>query len=224
MSTPAALAACSMPSAAMKVCAMPVGQAVTATSSFFGPAAAGAAAAAAAAGAAAAAAGASSGPVAWLTRATISAGVLAERSPSRNSARISERASLASRVRCASSEPVDAAIMKQMSAGPSAAPKSTFGESRANASVFCDTAAERQCGIAMPPPRPVTAFSSRARASAARPSASARPALATSAAKDLMTSVLVGPRSTSSNTRSVLINAESAIVDPFLFLLFSRRS
>jgi len=184
-SMPADLPACSRPSAAMKVWAMPVGQDVTATISFFfaSPAAA-ATGATGAAGAAEAGAAFSSGAVAWLTRSTICCAVVALRRPSRNSDRIRERASMASRVRCASSEPSEAAIMNARSAGPSAAPKSTLGLSRAKASVLVLTAAERQCGIAIPPPRPVTAFSSRARASAARPASSARPVLATRAAME----------------------------------------
>jgi hypothetical protein len=96
-STPAALPACSRPSAAMKVCAMPVGQAVTATISFLrgSPVDTGATGATGAA----AGVGGASGAVAWSTSATISCGVFAVRRPSRNSARISERASIASRVR-----------------------------------------------------------------------------------------------------------------------------
>ncbi len=207
ISTPAALAACSRPSAAMKVWAMPVGHAVTATMTRAASTGATAVAAVAAVAAAAAAAcSASSGAVAFSTRATICSGLVAERRPSRNSARISERASLASSVRCASSDPSEAAIMKAMSAGPSAAPKSTAGLSRAKARVLVVTAPERQCGIAIPPPRPVTAFSSRARASAARPSASARPEAPTVLAIALMTSVLVGPRSTSNRTSSEVMS------------------
>ena len=43
------------------------------------------------------------------------------------------------------------------------------GESRANASVGTSTCSVRQCGIAMPPGRPVADVASRARASSARP-------------------------------------------------------
>ena len=52
-----------------------------------------------------------------------------------------------------------------MSAGPSLAPKSTPGESRAKASVGSSTPAVRQWGMAMPPGRPVAEVSSRASAS-----------------------------------------------------------
>ena len=51
------------------------------------------------------------------------------------------------------------------SAGPSLAPKSTGGSSRAKASVGTSTPAVRQCGIAMPPGRPVAEVDSRANAS-----------------------------------------------------------
>ena len=154
---------------------MPVGHAVTATMTVLPSA-----------GAAAAAAGAGSsagGLIALFTRVTISSALCALRSPSVNSERIRLRASSASSARCASSEPSEAAIRKAMSAGPSKAPKSTDGFNRAKASELVFTAAERQCGMAMPPPSPVAAFSSRARASASRPAASARPVLATSSAR-----------------------------------------
>jgi len=210
ISMPADLPACSRPSAAMKVWAMPVGQDVTATISFFLASLAAGATGAATTGAAAGVF--SSGAVAWFTRSTICCGVVALRRPSRNSERISERASMASRVRCASSEPSDAAIMNARSAGPSAAPNSTLGLSRAKARVLVWTAAERQCGIAIPPPRPVTAFSSRARASAARPAASARPVFPTRAAIALMTSVLVLPRSASSRTSSEVMSGSDNVV------------
>ncbi len=54
-----------------------------------------------------------------------------------------------------------------MSAGPSFAPKSTFGFSRANTSVGSSTPVVRQWGMAIPPGRPVAEVASRARASSA---------------------------------------------------------
>ncbi len=102
--------------------------------------------------------------------------VVAARRAAVKSFLISERASLDSSFRCSWSAPSGAAMKKMRSAGPSLAPKSTGCESRAMARVGSVTAAERQCGMAMPPGTPVAVFCSRAKASAKRPSTSdARP-------------------------------------------------
>ena len=128
---------------------MPVGQAVTATRT--GPPGGAAAGArvrrtqASWALAAAAALGTRASPVrapvaagagltASSTSATTSSGEAAARSEATNSGRTSDRASAVSSVMCVSPAPAGAAIRKTRSAGPSGAPKSTFGESRANAS------------------------------------------------------------------------------------------
>ena len=84
----------------------------------------------------------------------------------------SARASLVSSWRWVVSPPAGAAIRKTRSAGPSLAPKSTFGSSRAKASVGSSTPAVRQCGMAMPPGRPVGEVASRAKASSTSWSAS----------------------------------------------------
>lgn len=87
------------------------------------------------------------------------------------------------------SAPSGAAMKKMRSAGPSLAPKSTLWDRRAMARAGSVTAAERQCGIAMPPGTPVAVFCSRAKASVKSPSTSeARPAAATLPAVTRMTS------------------------------------
>ena len=125
-----------------------------------------------AAATAAGAAGAALGFTTSLTSATISAGVAAVRSACLNSGLTSARASAESSLRCSAPPPAGAAMRKTRSAGPSGAPKSAFGESRAKASVGSVTCSERQCGMAMPPGRPVADWPSRAIASARRPAGS----------------------------------------------------
>ena len=121
-----------------------------------------------------------------------------------NSVCMSPRASLARSWRWKSSAPSGAAIMKMRSAAcPSAAPKSTGSARRAKPRLGARTWGLRQCGMAMPPGIPVGAVDSRFLASAARPSGlEARPAPATVAARNSMTSSLPGPASASSATSS----------------------
>src|SRR4051812_18589453 len=208
---------------------MPVGQAVTATSDRRAAGAAGAgsdgadgvAVAAAAALAAAAAAGALAGAgvaagadTTLFTRSTTSCSVVAPRSPSVNSFFTRARASWVSTLRWVASPPAGAAIRNARSAGPSLAPKSVPGESRANASVGTSTCSVRQCGIAMPPGRPVAEVASRARASSARPSGFVlRPASAATRASARITSVLSLPSETSRRTSSgVIIDAFWSVI------------
>src|SRR3954451_9910315 len=194
---------------------MPVGQALTAMMLrpdadpvLLGAVLLGAAAVAPAAGAPVVAA-AGAGETTSCTSPTTSSGVLAARSDATNSGGTSARASAVSRVRWSASPCSGAAIKKARSAGPSGAPKSTFGDSRAKASDASVTAAERQCGIAMPPGRPVAAFASRAIASPCSASAPfARPATATSSASRWTTVPLSDPRSASSATNSGVISAD----------------
>ena len=184
----------------MKVWAMPVGQAVTPTMigfSTFWVAVVTAAATGAAAGA---------GCTTAVSSATISSGDFAARSEARKSFLISARANWVSSFRWSASPSAAAAIRKTRSDGPSLAPKSTGRDSRAKASEAWETAAERQCGMAKPPGRPVAALPSRSMASAVRPAASARPASATNWASDAMTASLVAPRSASSATRSLVMS------------------
>ena len=97
-----------------------------------------------------------------------------------------------------------AAIRNARSAGPSGAPKSTGGCSRANPMDAVSTCGERQCGIAMPPGNPVADCSSRAIAAAISPSGSVvRPASARLPTSRPITACLSAPASTSSRTRSV---------------------
>ena len=78
------------------------------------------------------------------------------------------------------------------------------GCSRANPIEALSTYGERQCGIAMPPGRPVADWSSRAMAAAISPSGSVeRPASASLPTSRPMTASLSAPASTSSRTRSV---------------------
>ncbi len=156
-STPSFFAAFVSASAAMYVWAMPVAQEVMPTSSGRPESAAAAAAAGATCG---------SSAVARSTSATMSSGVRAARRAAVKSSSIRDRASFESSCRCSWSAPSGAAMKKTMSAGPSKAPKETGGRRRAIASVGSVTAAERQCGIAMPPGTPVSVFCSRAHASA----------------------------------------------------------
>ena len=65
---------------------------------------------------------------------------------------------------CSAPPDSGAAIRNARSAGPSGAPKSTGGCSRAKPIVGVSTYGERQCGIAMPPGRPVADCPSRAMA------------------------------------------------------------
>ena len=202
---------------------MPVGQAVTATRLFGPAAAAGAggsatavavpagAAAAEEAAAAAAAAGAAAGagaasPTTSLTSRTTSSGSSAARRASVNSAFTSARASFVSTLRWVASPPAGAAMRNARSAGPSLAPNSTGGESRANARVGSSTAAVRQWGMAMPPGSPVGEVDSRASASSTSVAGSAvRPASPTMPASWRITSVLSAPRAASRRTRSRVI-------------------
>ena len=70
---------------------------------------------------------------------------------------------------CSAPPASGAAIRNARSAGPSGAPKSTAGFSRANPIEAVSTYGERQCGIAMPPGSPVADCSSRAIAAAIEP-------------------------------------------------------
>src|SRR5690242_8345434 len=203
---------------------MPVGQALTTTTLGRRSAAAGVAAggtAGAVAGAAGAPAGvpavapagaaAGAGGTTSSTSRTTSSAEDAQRSDATNSGRTRARARAVSRVRWSASPCAGAAMRKARSAGPSGAPKSTFGDSRANAREAAVTAAERQCGIAMPPGRPVAACDSRAIASAARASVPvARPASATRPASRWTTAALSPPRSASRATSSVVISGDMA--------------
>ena len=185
---------------------MPVGHAVTPTSTLRS-------AGAAATGAAVAGAVAGASEVASSTSATISAGVAAARRAPTNSGLMSERASFDSSVRCAWSAPSGAAMRKMRSAGPSDAPKSTAGAGLAITRVGSSTAVERQCGMAMPPGIPVSVFCSRAQASAKSASASvARPVATTRSARARMTPARSVPRSTSSTTSSGVMRDD--IVSP----------
>ena len=160
--------------------------------------------AAAAAGAAAGAA--SPSPIALRTIATTSSAVVAARRPAVKSSCMRLRASFESTARWASAAPSGAAMRKTRSAGPSGAPKSTPGVSRANASDGVTTAALFACGMAMPPGRPVSSFCSRAHASANSASASvARPCWATRAARERITAALSVPSGVSRDTNSGVI-------------------
>ncbi len=106
------------------------------------------------------------------TSSTTSAGVVALRSDSTKSLRTRARARLDSSFMCSAPPASGAAIRKARSAGPSGAPKSTAGFSRANPIEAVSTYGERQCGIAMPPGSPVADCSSRAIAAAISPSVS----------------------------------------------------
>src|SRR5690349_23371129 len=107
-----------------------------------------------------------------------SAGSFTERRRSLNWARISRRASEARIFMCDASPPSGAAIRKMMSAGPSGAPKSTPWLARPNARLGSLTWADRQCGMPIPPSRPVGICDSRLAMSARNPSMSVtRPAL-----------------------------------------------
>ena len=81
-----------------------------------------------------AAAGSGAGGDDLVDQRTISSSEVAARSDATNSGRTSARASAVSRVRWSASPCAGAAIRKTRSAGPSGAPKSTFGDSRAKAS------------------------------------------------------------------------------------------
>src|SRR3954469_7181014 len=184
---------------------MPVGQALTTTRLRFGASAAAGAGAAAAAGAPT---GAGSGETTSCTRATISSAVVAARSEATNSGRTSARASAVSSVRWSASPCAGAAMRNTSVAGPSGAPKSTAGESRAKPREAWVTASDRQWGMAIPPGSPVAACASRAMASGYSAAALvARPASAPSAASRRTTESLSGPRSASSATRSRVISS-----------------
>src|SRR5690349_19139409 len=192
---------------------MPVGQAVTATSErpLVGAVAAGAVAGGAVAGGAVTE-GAGASPMAACTSETTSSGVAAARRLSVKSFLTRARASLVSSCRWVTSPPAGAAIRNARSAGPSLAPKSTFGESRANASVGTSTAVVRQWGMAIPPGRPVAAVPSRAIASSpSRPASDDRPASTTWAARARITSCLSPPRFASSRTSAGVIRSDMSL-------------
>ena len=205
---PAFLPAAVSASAAMNVWAIPVAHAVTATMRAGRPSTLSPSATAAVVGAAAAAAGAAAGaaspsPIALRTIATTSSALVAARRPAVKSSCMRLRASFDSTARWASAAPSGAAMRKTRSAGPSDAPKSTPGFSRANASDGVTTAELFACGIAMPPGRPVSSFCSRAHASANSASGSvARPCSATRAARARITAALSAPSGVSRDTNS----------------------
>ena len=140
--------------------------------------------------------------------------VFALRSDSTKSLRTRARARLDSSFMCSAPPDSGAAIRNARSAGPSGAPKSTAGFSRAKPMEAVSTYGERQCGIAMPPGSPVADCSSRAIAAAISPSVSCvRPASASRLTSRPMTVCLSPPASTSSRTRSVLmIGCEAVLV------------
>ena len=189
---------------------MPVGHEETPTMTV--PSADRSGACASAAGSAALPASAGSGSTCSVTMRATSSGVVALRRASVNSGSIRPRASLARSWRWKSSAPAGAAIMKTRSAAcSSAAPKSTASARRAKPREGASTCGLRQCGMAMPPGMPVGAVASRARASPARPSVvSARPAEATTWARNSMTSFLVEPGRASSRTSSGVIRGVDA--------------
>ena len=138
------------------------------------------------------------------TRLTTSESVRACRSDTTKSGRTRARARPDSSFMCSAPADCGAAIRKTRSAGPSAAPKSTRGRNRANAMDASCTAADRQCGMAIPPGNPVADWASRASAASSRDApSSARPASATRPANRRITVSLSEPRSASSRTRSV---------------------
>src|SRR3954447_11319326 len=182
---------------------MPVGQAVTATRDLSVAGALTGALTGAAAG---------ESPTAPWTRSTTSWAEVAPRRLSVKSRLTSARASLVSSWRCVASPPAGAAIRNARSAGPSLAPNSTFGDSRAKARVGSSTAVVRQWGMAMPPGSPVGAVPSRAIASSASWSGyDARPASATRWARARMTSCFSPPMSSSSRTRAVVIRSDMSL-------------
>ncbi len=140
------------------------------------------------------------------TRAAASSGVPAERRAAVKSGFTSARASWVSSTMWVLSPPSGARIRKARSAGPSLAPKSTGGESRARATVGSATAAVRQWGMAMPPGRPVADFASRAKASATTWSTSSvRPASRTTAASPRIVASLSSPKEWSSRTSAAVM-------------------
>ena len=196
---------------------MPVGQAVTATMRRRPPApedeASGAGVAAAAPGeaaAAGAAAGSAPMPSSRLTRSTTAVSDSARRSSSVKAGLTRARASLVRICRWSASPPAGAAIRKTRSAGPSLAPKSTLGWSRAKASVGSSTPVVRQWGIAIPPARPVAEVCSRAKASLTSCSTSLeRPASPTSPASARITSSLDSPSEASRRTSAVVMRSDT---------------
>ncbi|MGC0410215.1 hypothetical protein RKD31_003458 [Streptomyces sp. SAI-163] len=142
----------------------------------------------------------------------------AERSAAVNSAFINCRASEERIVRWASSAPAGAAIRKIRSAGPSAAPKSTPAALRPKARVGSVTCSLRQCGMPMPPSRPVGICASRAATSARKPSRSVtRPRATIRSARARAAASLVSAdrsRSTRSAVIMSLIAGSLARVSP----------
>ena len=127
------------------------------------------------------------------TSATTSSADFAARSDATKSGRTRARARLDSSFMCSEPAPSGAAIRNTRSAGPSGAPKSTFGDSRANPIDGVDTAADRQCGMAMPPGNPVADCASRASAAALRAFAVGHPsALGEPAGEPVDDRLLVG--------------------------------
>lgn len=199
--TPWARAAASSDSAAMYVCAIPVGQDVTATMrngsavSFSASVSSGA--------------GTAAGTSSPRIRAAAAAGSPSARRAPVNPGSMSRRARLDRMVRWSSSAPAGAAIRKTRSAGPSAAPKSMPAALRPKASVGSLTCSLRQCGMPMPPSRPVGIWASRAATSARKPSRSVtRPASTIRPARERAAALFVSAersRSTSSAVMSSLI-------------------
>ena len=196
---------------------MPVGHAVIATIDGLSEAAGavsvvavGVTAAGAAVADAAAAAGAAvflgAGVIAPSTSSTMRSGVSAERRSATKSGRTRARASALSSFMCSLPPPAGAAMRKTMSAGPSGAPKSTLGASRAIARLASVTDSARACGMAMPPGNPVADLASRARAASTRSEASVvRPASPSAPARKPITAGGSAPASTSSRTVSTVM-------------------
>jgi hypothetical protein len=87
------------------------------------------------------------------------------------------RARLDSNFMCSGPAPSGAAISNTRSAGPSDAPELTFGDRQAKPRDAVAIDASRQCGMAMPPGRPVGDWDSCARAAALSASTSGRAAI-----------------------------------------------
>ena len=157
MEMPRFFACCSRLSAAIKVCAMPVGQAVTARIWMWS-------AAGALSVLSSAALGAVKVPFSFASmRLRNSSTVLAAMSASLKSGSIIMVARLERMVRCSSFAPFGAAIMKKRRLGlPSIAAKSIPSGMVMAASPAVFTPSLLACGVAMPSPRPVVPLASRA--------------------------------------------------------------
>lgn len=180
--SPLAFAVCSSDSAAMYVCAMPVGHAVMATNFMSGHL---------------------FSDVARDRRGIggVQQGLLELRADER-------RASAASTFRCAESAPSGAAMRKISFAGPSGAPKSMPSALRPKASVGAVTAAERQCGMPMPPSSPVAICSSRAATSLRNSSRSVTRPADTSRPASARTAAFLSAAASSRSTRSAVIRSD----------------